>query len=232
MKTIGLIGGMSWESSAVYYNIMNKKTAELLGGFHSAKSVMVSVDFAEIESLQHKNDWKSLEKVMISSAQQLESAGADFVLLCTNSLHFCAKEIAENINIPFLHIAEATGLKITERKIKKVALLGTRFTMEMDFYSGLLTDKFGIEVVMPDEDDRIKLHRIIYDELVLGKVLDKSRKLVKEMISQLVQKGAEGVILGCTEIPMLISDSDVEIPVFNTTKIHAEKAVEWAVRES
>ena len=167
---------------------------------------------------------------MINSAQQLESSGADFVILCTNSLHFCANKIAENINIPFLHIAEATGLKIAKSNIKKVALLGTRFTMEMDFYANLLLEKFGVEVIIPEEQDRELLHRIIYEELVHGKVLGQSRELVKEMIRKLIQKGACGVILGCTEIPMLISDSDVDIPVFNTTKIHAEKAVEWAVQ--
>ncbi len=230
MKTIGLIGGMSWESSAVYYNIINKKTAEKLGGFHSAKSIMVSVDFAEIEEFQHKDEWKSLEKMMIQSAQQLEKAGADFVILCTNTLHFCAPEIIKNIGIPFLHIAEATGQKIKENGLQKVALLGTRFTMEMDFYSKLLTENFGIEVIVPDKRERGQIHRVIYQELVHGKVLDQSREMFKGIIENLKTKGAEGVILGCTEIPMLISDSDVDIPVFNTTKIHAEKAVELALK--
>lgn len=229
MKTIGLIGGMSWESSAVYYNLINKKVKEILGGFHSCKSVMVSVDFAEIEKLQHLDDWDTLNKMMVTSAKQLESAGADFIVLCTNTLHLCAPAIAKNISIPFLHIAEATGLEIQKQGFKKVALLGTKFTMEKDFYKTYISDKYGIEVIIPEEAERNQIHRIIYEELVQGILLEQSREVFKRIIRNLHEKGAEGVILGCTEIPLLISDSDVDIPVFNTTTIHAEKAVEWAL---
>ncbi|MEZ5103122.1 MAG: aspartate/glutamate racemase family protein [Draconibacterium sp.] len=229
MKTIGLIAGMSWESSAVYYNIFNRKTAEILGGYHSAKCIMVSVDFAEIEELQHKNNWKLLEKMMIQLAQQLEKAGADFVVLGTNTMHFCAFEIEKSIHVPFLHIADATGQKIKKTGLQKVALLGTRFTMEMDFYTKFIYEKFGIEVMVPDKPERELIHRIIYNELVHGIILNESREKVKQIVNNMNSTGAEGVILGCTEIPLLISDSDVDIPVFDTTKIHAERAVEIAI---
>jgi aspartate racemase len=230
MKTIGLIGGMSWESSAVYYNLINKKVKEILGGFHCAKSVMVTVEFDEIQRLQHIEDWKSLDAIMVKSAKQLEAAGADIVILCTNTMHLCSPAIIENISIPFLHIAEATGMKIAEMGLKKVALLGTRFTMEKDFYKTYISEKFGIEVIIPEEKEREKIHNTIYNELVQGEINDESREIFKQIISNLEERGAQGVILGCTEIPMLISDSDVNIPVFNTTEIHAEKAVEWALQ--
>jgi aspartate racemase len=229
MKTIGLIGGMSWESSAVYYNLINKKVKEILGGFHCAKSVMVTVEFDEIQRLQHIEDWKSLDAIMVKSAKQLEAAGADIVILCTNTMHLCSPAIIENITIPFLHIAEATGMKIAEMGLKKVALLGTRFTMEKDFYKIYISEKFGIEVIIPEEKEREKIHNTIYNELVQGEIKDESREIFKQIITNLEEQGAEGVILGCTEIPMLISDSDVNIPVFNTTEIHAEKAVERAL---
>jgi aspartate racemase len=230
MKTIGLIGGMSWESSAVYYNIINRKVREVLGGFHCAKSVMVTVEFDEIQSLQHIEDWENLEKIMIKSAQQLESAGADFVVLCTNTMHLCSQAIVENISIPFFHIAEATGLKIAEMGLKKVALLGTKFTMEKDFYKTYIFSKFGIEVIIPDKNEREKIHNTIYGELVHGLIKDESRKEFQQIIGNLENRGAEGVILGCTEIPSLISDSDVGIPVFDTTTIHAEMAVTKALQ--
>jgi len=229
MKTIGLIGGMSWESSAVYYKLINEKIKEELGGFHSCKSVMVSVDFAEIEKLQHLDDWKSLDKMMISSARQLEAADADFIILCTNTLHLCAPAIVKNITVPFLHIADATGLEIQKQGLGKVALLGTKFTMEKDFYRTYIYEKYGIEVIIPEPEERNIIHRIIYDELVQGKIIDESRESFKHIISNMEIKGAKGVILGCTEIPLLISDKDVNIPVFDTTAIHAEKAVELAL---
>lgn len=229
MKTIGLIGGMSWESSAVYYDLVNKKVREILGGFHSCKNIMVTVDFAEIEKLQHLGAWKELDKMMAAAAHQLEAAGADIVVLCTNTMHLCTPAILENINIPFLHIAEACGLEIAKKKLKKVALLGTKFTMEKDFYKKYISENFGIEVIIPNEDDRIEIHRIIYTQLVHGKILDESREIYKRIIAGLEKQGAEGVILGCTEIPLLISDLDVNIPIFDTTSIHAEKAVEWAL---
>lgn len=231
MKTIGLIGGMSWESSAVYYSQINKIIKERLGGFHSCKSIMITVDFAEIEKLQHQNDWVTLDMMMAESAKQLELAGANIVVLCTNTMHLCSRAIIENISIPFLHIAEATGLDIKNRKLKKVGLLGTKFTMEKDFYKDYIFKNFGIEVIIPSDEEREQVHNIIYQELVHGKIKDDSREIYKNIIKNLEQNGAEGVILGCTEIPLLISDSDVDIHVFDTTTIHAEKAVEWALSE-
>ena len=231
MKTIGLIGGMSWESSAVYYEIMNNEVKKLLGGFHSCKNIMISVDFAEIEKLQHSDDWQALNNIMASSAKKLELAGADIVILCTNTMHLCSDSIIKNINIPFLHIAEATGKEIVKQNIKKVGLLGTKFTMEMDFYKGLLVKDFGIEVVIPSVEERKIVHDIIYNELVHGKIKNNSKEIYKKIIQNLEAQGAEGVILGCTEIPLLIKDSDVNIQIFDTTKIHAKKAVEWALEE-
>ncbi|MGE0021294.1 MAG: aspartate/glutamate racemase family protein [Draconibacterium sp.] len=229
MKTIGLIGGMSWESSAVYYSTINRRVREILGGYHSAKSVMVTVEFDEIQKLQHKEDWNALEELMVKSARQLEAAGADFVVLCTNTMHLCSPAIVENISIPFLHIAEATGRKISEMGLKKVALLGTRFTMEKDFYKKYILENFGIEVIIPEEPEREIIHNTIYNELVQGVIKDESRLKFQQIIGNLEKNGAEGVILGCTEIPLLISQADVKIPVFDTSTIHAEMAVKWAL---
>lgn len=228
MKTIGLIGGMSWESSQVYYELINKKAREILGGFHSAKSIMVSVDFDEIEKLQHDDDWDELNKMMVQSAQQLEKARADFIVLCTNTMHLCSEEIKKNTSIPFLHIAEATAKKILEKKIDTVALLGTKFTMKKDFYKTVLSD-FGIDAIIPEEKDMEIIHNIIYNELVQGIIKESSREEYKRIIKTLQERGAEGVILGCTEIPLLIKQNDVEIPVFDTTEIHAFSAVEYAL---
>lgn len=229
MKTIGLIGGMSWESSTVYYSTINRKVREILGGFHSAKSVMVTVEFDEIQTLQHKEDWNALEKLMVKSARQLEAAGADFVILCTNTMHLCSPAIVENISIPFLHIAEATGRKIAGMGLKKVALLGTRFTMEKDFYKTYILEHFGIEVIIPEEPEREIIHNTIYNELVQGVIKDESRLNFQQIIGNLEKNGAEGVILGCTEIPLLISQAEVKLPVFDTSTIHAEMAVKWAL---
>lgn len=229
MKTIGLIGGMSWESSAVYYSTINRRVREILGGYHSAKSVMVTVEFDEIQTLQHKEDWNTLEELMVKSARQLEAAGADFVVLCTNTMHLCSPAIVENISIPFLHIAEATGRKIAGMGHKKVALLGTRFTMEKDFYKTYIFEHFGIEVIIPEEPEREIIHNTIYNELVQGVIKDESRQKFQQIIGNLEKNGAEGVILGCTEIPLLISKNDVKLPVFDTTTIHAEMAVKWAL---
>lgn len=228
MKTIGLIGGMSWESSIVYYELINRKAKELLGGHHSCKSLMYTVDFDEIVKLQHAEKWEELDKIMADAAKRLEKGGADFVVLCTNTMHLCSQAITDSISIPFLHIAEAAGMEITKQSLKKIGLLGTKFTMEKDFYKQVLTDKFGIEVIIPNEQEREKVHKIIYGELVHGIIKDGSREVYKTIIKNLENSGAEGVILGCTEIPLLISDSDVNIPVFDTTRIHAKKAVEWA----
>ena len=229
MKTIGLIGGMSWESSVVYYELINKKVREALGGFHSCKNVMVTVDFAEIEKLQHENNWDALDVLMATSAKQLEKAGADIVILCTNTMHLCTEAITNAISIPFLHIAEATAQEIRKQKLQKIALLGTKFTMEKDFYTNILINKYGIEVLIPSDEERTQVHNIIYNELVHGQIKDESRAIYKNIIKNLEQRGAQGVILGCTEIPLLISDSDVAIPVFDTAKIHAETAVQWAL---
>ncbi len=229
MKTIGLIGGMSWESSAVYYRIINSKVKEILGGYHCAKSVLLTVDFDLIQKLQFEENWAELDKVMVKAAKQLENAGADFIILCTNTMHLCSPAIVKNITIPFLHIAEATGTRISELGLKKVALLGTRFTMEKDFYKTYLIEHFGIQVITPDKSERDFINGTIYNELVHGLIKTESREKFKKIIKELEKQGAEGVILGCTEIPLLISKNDVEIPVLDTTQIHAEKAVSKAL---
>ena len=231
MKKIGLIGGMSWESSLVYYKIINEKVREMLGGFHSSKCVMESVDFAEIEKLQHRGDWNSLNKIMVDAAKNLENAKADLIVLCTNTMHLCSEEIINNVSIPFLHIAAATGEKIKERKIKKVLILGTKFTMEKEFFKKILKDDFGIEVIIPNETDREIVHQIIYNELVHGKIESNSKKEYQRIINDSIKNGAEGVILGCTEIPLLIKAKDLGIPAFDTTKIHAESAVVFALKQ-
>ncbi len=229
MKTIGLIGGMSWESTAIYYELINKKVKKVLGGFHSAKSILTSVDFAEIENLQHNDDWNGLNKLMVQSTKQLENAGADLIILCTNTMHLCSHEMIKSTTVPFLHIATATGEKIKAEGLNKLALLGTKFTMEKDFYKNTLND-YGIEVMIPNEKDRNTIHHIIYKELVLGIIKDDSKEELKRIIKALELDGAQGVILGCTELPLLIKPQDVNIPVFDTTRIHAESAVEIALK--
>jgi len=229
MKTIGLIGGMSWESSAVYYKLINERLKTLLGGHHSAKSVMVSVDFSEIELLQRKNDWNKLNKLMVNAALQLERANADLIILCTNTMHLCTEEIVKNTSIPFIHIAEATGVEIKKKPITKVGLLGTKFTMEKDFYKKIISD-MGIEVITPNQNDRTIVHQIIFNELVHGKITEESKEEYKTIIKKLENNGAQGVILGCTEIPLLIKPDDIDIPVFDTTKIHVESAIKWALQ--
>lgn len=229
MKKIGLIGGMSWESSLVYYKIINERVREVLGGFHSAKCIMESVDFAEIEKLQHEGDWESLNSIMVESARNLENAQAELIILCTNTMHLCSEEIIKNVNTPFLHIANATGSKIKLNNIKKVLLLGTKFTMEKEFFSEILRNDFDIEVIIPNEIDREIVHGIIYNELVHGKIESASKRAYQRIIDDSIKNGAEGVVLGCTEIPLLIKSSDVNILTFDTTRIHAESAVEFAL---
>lgn len=229
MKIIGMIGGMSWESSVVYYQIINRKTKEILGGSHSAKSLMYSVDFEEIAELQHIGNWAKLKEIMIDTAQKLERGGADFVVICTNTMHLLADEISASVKIPLLHIGDATGEAIAKKGLKKVGLLGTRFTMEGDFLKKKLLEKCGIETIIPAENDREKVHSIIYNELVKGKIKDDSRKIYLEIINKLTANGAEGIILGCTEIPLLVSNKDTDAILFDTTTIHAEKAVEFAL---
>lgn len=230
MKTIGLIGGMSWESSQEYYRIINETAREKLGGLHSAQSLLYSFDFAEIEELQHSGNWEEATRRMVKAAQNLEEGGADFVLICTNTMHKMANEVQSGIKIPLLHIADPTGETIKAKGITKIGLLGTKFTMEHDFYKGRLSEKFGLEVVVPDEQDRQSVHDIIYDELCLGEVRQSSRKEYQQTIRKLGEQGAQGVILGCTEIGLLIQREDVALPVFDTTRIHAEAAVDRALQ--
>lgn len=226
MKTIGLLGGMSWESSALYYQRINQETKSRLGGLASAQILMHSVNFAEIEKLQHEWNWEALTQIMIQNAQRLEKWGADFVLICTNTMHKMAQEVQENISIPLLHLADATAKKIGENGIQKIALLGTGFTMRQDFYKGRLRDNFGLDVIIPSEPEMDEVHRIIYDELCQGEIKSESRGIYKKIIENLKSQGAQWVILGCTEITMLISQSDSVLPVFDTTEIHAIAAVD------
>jgi aspartate racemase len=230
MKTIGLIGGMSWESSIEYYRIINETAREKLGGLHSAKSLMVTVDFAEIEKLQHEDRWDEAAQILVKCAQDLERGGADCIVLCTNTMHKLADQIIANVNIPFLHIADATAEKIIAAGIKKIGLLGTRFTMEHDFYKGRLIDNFGLDVLVPNEADRNIVHRVIYEELVQGKIVDASRAEYKRIMALLIAEGAEGIILGCTEIELLVEQADSRVPLFPTTQIHATAAVEFALK--
>ncbi|WP_106794233.1 aspartate/glutamate racemase family protein [Aquimarina sp. Aq78] len=229
MKTIGLIGGMSWESSKLYYEFLNTKAKDILGGSHSAKCIMVSVDFADIERLTFKGDWNAIGELMKRAAQQLESAGADIILLCTNTIHLVSHYISKNVSIPFMHIARTTGESIQSLGLKKVALLGTKFTMEKDFYTKTLINDFGLEIFIPDTSDRQVVHDIIYNELVKGQFTYASKQKVIEVIKELQKQGAQGIILGCTELPILISELDVTIPIFDTGKIHAHKAIEWSI---
>lgn len=229
-KTIGLIGGMSWESSAVYYKIINQEIKKSLGGVHSAKSLMYSADFGEIALLQHNGEWDKLAELMIAAAQRLENGGADFIVLCTNTMHKLADEITGKVKIPLLHIADATAEAIKNSKIKKVGLLGTKFTMEHDFLKGRLKDSHNIETIIPDEEQREIVHKIIYEELVKGVIKDGSRQAYLEIIDDLNEKGAEGIILGCTEISQLITSGHTKHDLFDTTEIHAKKAVELSLK--
>ena len=231
MKTIGLIGGMSWESSLEYYRIINETVRAKLGGFHSAQSLMYSVDFAEIETLQQEGKWSEAAQMLIVAAQRLERGGAEFLVLCTNTMHKAAQAIQAHIQIPFLHIADATALQIKGKGLHKVGLLGTQFTMEEDFYTGRLTKEHGLEVIVPDAAGRAIVHQVIYGELVRGEIRAESKKQYLEIIGQLVQAGAEGVILGCTEIGLLIRQGDCRVPVFDTARIHAVAAAEYALAE-
>jgi aspartate racemase len=229
MKTIGLIGGMSWESSVDYYRIINEETRNILGGSHSSKCLMYSFDFHEIEELQNKNSWEELTKEMVLQADNLKKAGADFIVICTNTMHIMAPDIEKRTGLKVLHIADVTGEEIKRKSIGKVALLGTKFTMEGTFYKKVLKDKHDIDVVIPNDEDREVIHNIIYNELVRGIIKDDSRQKYIKIIDKLMDKGAEGVVLGCTEIPLLIKQKDVSIPIFNTTEIHSKAAVRYAI---
>ena len=230
MKTIGLIGGMSWESSIEYYRIINETAKEKLGGLHSAKSLMITVDFAEIEKLQHEGRWDAAAQILIRCAHDLEHGGADFIILCTNTMHKVADQIQAGIKIPFLHIADATAKKIKSAGLQKIGLLGTRFTMEQEFYKSRLTEKYGLEVLIPNNAERELVHRVIYDELCLGVVKNDSRNNYKEIMQSLVEQGAQGIILGCTEIELLVKQEDASVPLFPTSRIHAEAAAEYALK--
>ncbi|MFC1878876.1 aspartate/glutamate racemase family protein [Chloroflexota bacterium] len=231
MKTIGLIGGMSWESSIEYYRIINETVRQKLGGLHSSKSVMVSVDFAEIEELQQTGRWEEATQIMVNTALQIESGGANFLLICTNTMHRMAPQVIKAIKIPLLHIADATAARVKEEGIRTIGLLGTRYTMEEDFYSGRLQDKHGLTVLLPDEPGRKNVHRIIYNELVQGIIKQESKQEYIKIIHNLSKQGAEGIILGCTEIGLLVQQKDSPLPVFDTARIHAEAAVEMALND-
>lgn len=231
MKVIGLLGGMSWESTLEYYRIINETVKERLGGLHSAKCILYSFDFAEIELLQREGDWDKLAEMLIDAAKKLEACGAGLIVICTNTMHKLADKVEAKINIPLIHIVDATAEKILEKNIKQVGLLGTRFTMEEPFYKRRLEEKYGIKVIIPNSKEREIVDRVIFEELVLGIIRQSSRERFKQIIYSLVDRGAEGIILGCTEIPLLIKQEDVTVPVFDTTTIHARAAVEFALRD-
>ena len=231
MKTIGLIGGMSWESSLEYYRIINETVKDKLGALHSANCLMFSVDFAEVEILQREGRWDEAGQMMVKAGQRLQRGGADFVVLCTNTMHKLADQLQAGIQIPLLHIADATAEKIQAAGLHKIGLLGTRFTMEHDFYKGRLVERFGLDVLIPDAPDRREVHRVIYEELVLGAVYEESRQEYIRIMENLVAAGAEGIILGCTEIELLVKPGDSRVPLFPTTRIHAEAAVEYALAD-
>ena len=231
MQTIGLIGGMSWESTIPYYRQINEAIKERLGGLHSAKIILYSVNFQEIEQLQHQGKWDEAGKILADTALLLQQAGADFLVLCTNTMHKVAPAIESTTQIPLLHIADPTAQAIKQAGYKRVALMGTRFTMEQDFYRGRLSHKHGIEVLVPGTEDRSQVHQIIYDELCLGILKESSRQTYREVIQRLASQGAEAVILGCTEISLLIGAKDSPLPLFDTTAIHASAAAKQALQK-
>jgi len=229
MKTIGLLGGMSWESTVGYYRAINEGVKNALGGLHSAKIILHSVDFDPIEKLQHKGDWEGTAKILSEAALSIQAAGADFLLICTNTMHKVAPEIEKAVQIPLLHIADATAELLVNKGIKTVGLLGTAFTMEHDFYKGCLTGKYGLRVLIPDDTDRSIVHNVIYQELCLGQTIESSKAEYIRIIEHLSDQGAEAVILGCTEIGMLVNQTDTNVELCDTTAIHAAKAVEYAI---
>lgn len=230
MKKIGLLGGMSWESSLEYYRIMNELVKSKLGGSHSVKCLLNSFDFHEIEEMQHKGEWEALTDLMVNEANYLKMAGAECIVICTNTMHVMAPDIEKNTGLKVIHIADAAGDEIVKRNVKKVLLLGTKFTMEGDFYKERLENK-GIEVVIPNESDRQLVHDIIYNELILGVLKPESKQQYIKIINKTIEEGVTGVVLGCTEIPLLIKQNDVAMEVFDTTEIHSRAAVEYAIKE-
>ena len=231
LKTIGLIGGMSWESTVTYYKIINETVKEKLGGLHSAKCILYSVDFQEIEECQANGNWEKSGEILGEAAYNLEKAGADFIVICTNTMHKVVNQIKEKISIPILHIAEMTAEKILEKGLKNIALLGTKYTMEQDFYKSKLIEK-GINVIIPDKNDIEIINEVIYDELCLGTINFNSKKKFLEIVDKLRSKGAEGIILGCTEIGLLIKNEDTDVPLFDTAIIHAEQAAIYSIKDS
>jgi len=229
MRTIGLLGGMSWESTQTYYRLVNEGVRDRLGGLHSAECVLYSVDFEPIEQLQASGDWEMAGNVLAQAARGVEAAGAEFLVLCTNTMHKVAPAIEDAIEIPLLHIADATGNAVKASGIATVGLLGTRFTMTEDFYRGRLAERHGLEVLVPSESERTTVDKVIFEELCVGEILDDSRARYVEVIHNLVQQGAEAVILGCTEISLLVKPGDTPVPLFDTTEIHAMMAVDWAL---
>ena len=231
LKTIGLIGGMSWESTVTYYKIINETVKEKLGGLHSAKCILYSVDFQEIEECQANGNWEKSGEILGEAAYNLEKAGADFIVICTNTMHKVVNQIKEKISIPILHIAEMTAEKILEKGLKNIALLGTKYTMEQDFYKSKLIEK-GINVIIPDKNDIEIINEVIYDELCLGTINSDSKKKFLEIVDKLRSKGAEGIILGCTEIGLIIKNEDTDVPLFDTAIIHAEQAAIYSIKDS
>jgi aspartate racemase len=229
MKVIGLIGGMSWESTVPYYRIVNETIKERLGGLHSAKVVLYSVDFHDIERMQHAGDWDAAAAQLAEVARAVERAGADFLVLCTNTMHKVAAEIEHAVRIPLLHIADATAREITAAGLSTVGLLGTRFTMDQPFYKERLEQRHGLRVLVPKTRDRELVHRVIYEELCLGRIVEASRTEYRRIMAELVDQGAEAIVLGCTEITLLVGPADASVPLFDTTGIHARKAAERAL---
>ena len=232
MRTIGLLGGMSWESSIEYYRVLNEAVRERLGGLHSAECVMWSVDFAPIEELQRSGDWDEAARRLAALSRRLEGAGAECLVLCTNTMHRLADEIQAAIEIPLLHIADATAARVTAAGVDTVGLLATRYTMEQDFYRGRLADRHGLRVLVPPEPDLTLVHDVIYRELCQGRVREGSREEYRRVIAELEAAGANGIIYGCTEIDLLVGPEDASVPVFDSTRIHVEAAVDWALTPS
>ncbi len=230
MKLIGLLGGMSWESTSEYYKIMNTEVTKRLGGHYSAEVLIYSLNFTEIKDLHFKGDWEGVAEMLTARTLKLEQAGVKAIVICTNTMHIVADKIQEKISIPIIHIVHETGKKVKEKNIKKIGLLGTKDTMEKPLYKDIFKDSYGIEIVTPNQEDRIKINDIIYDELVFGKITKESKEKFLGIISKLLEDGAEGIILGCTEIPLLINQEDVAVPIFDTTLIHALAAVDFMLK--
>lgn len=231
MKTIGMLGGMSWESTVIYYQLLNRLTREKCGGLHSAKLLLWSFDFAEIEVHQANNDWQAATDMMVEAAKNVERGGADCLIICTNTMHKMADEVQAAVGIPLVHIGDATANSIKKEKVSKPLLLATRYTMEQDFYKGRLQNQHGINVLVPNDNDRTTVHDIIYKELCVGEIKDESRRQYQRIVQEAVGNGADGVIFGCTEVTLLLSQNDVPVPVFDTTALHAEAALDFALTE-